>query len=228
MKNNLRIPKEEKKLMMIRIEELITSGFTNQTSIANALNISQSSVHRFIKEIEQNLADRNKKTVSAKRAVRISQLEHILKLALESYTKSLKDDIETTTSSSGCVKCMTNGEIDIDGEIVVCPDCFGNGEIRSKTVKRKHKSGDSSMLRVAADCIKECARIQGVYIDNSKARATLKQLTMEKKNGEIKDKVEELYIDAPVDLLINAKRVIEELKLTKDTTIEVEAVRITE
>ncbi len=228
------VAKADKEEMLNRVEELIVSGFTNQTAMAKSMNVSQPTISRMIKKIELRLAERHRRSTKAKRATRISQLEHILNLAVESYKKSLKDDVETTTHTQGCMACGTLGKIDKDGEMITCPSCFGKGVLENKTVKRKIKSGDSSMLRVATDCIKECARIQGVYIDAGKSKGTLRQLTLNQKkisDTEIESKIEELYIDAPVDLLINAKRLITELQETKEKTTErkvIESVKITD
>ncbi len=94
------------------------------------------------------------------RARRVKQLEGILQKAINSFEKSLKDNEEEQWMVRPCSKCA-GAEPDLDEP--PCKECRGKGEVRSRSGKIKGTSGDPAFLKVAEDCVKEAARLEGLY-----------------------------------------------------------------
>ena len=190
--------------------------------------ISQATVSRIIREIEAGNAKIDHKPTRVKRAIIKRQFGHIHRIAIEAWEKSCEDEIETTVFSQNCSVCNGTGEIGTDSEIAqVCSDCQGTGKIETHKTKIRKRTGDSSYLKIAVDCIRESGKLEGSYKDGKGSKMTVKRLLAESKKvgGEIQTRVEEIYAEVPTDLILKAKQTIEELQKSAELTekpIEVE------
>lgn len=214
-RKTFRLSKERKREMYQRIEELITRGVTNQQQIATAMNVSQPTVSRAIKILQKQMVLRDRTSLDTKRSFRVQQLGKILQIAIEAFDRSIENETEVTTQSRLCRVCEATGNVSNEkDDRVKCSECAGTGEITITTHKSKRKSGDSSFLKVCVDCVREIGRMEGSYVDKSSAVASVRRLIAESKetNGVIEKRVEELYIDVPVDLILRAKQTIDELR----------------
>ena len=81
------------------------------------------------------------------------------------------------------------------------------------------RHGDPTLLSVAKSCIAEAAKLQGCYPETVKfGRSTLvEQASLV--GGEVKRSVEELYFEAPVDLIIKAKATLDQLRLASNRSV---------
>src|SRR5262249_42585794 len=93
---------------------------------------------------------------------------------------------------------------------LVCPQCDGDGKIVTETRKVSGKPGDSEFLNVAKAAFIECGRIEGIYpATGSVFKKTVERSTVD---GEIRERVDELYIEAPYELVLRAKASLDELR----------------
>jgi len=104
-----------------------------------------------------------------------------------------------------CEECGGTGH-----EVAKCRLCAGEGKIKVETTKVKGQAGDPAFLRVAKDCFAEMARLSDLYPRN----ATVKKLTMSSKEvgGQIEKTIEGLYLDAPMETIIRARAVVDEIE----------------
>lgn len=196
---------------MIRLEQMILRGNTNQTQLAAAFGVSQPTIHKWMKEIEQGWRDRELENLDDKRRKRVYQLDNILSMALASFDRS-KVSEEFTIASQTCPICKgSRREKDESGIVIDCRHCGANGVVDVETVKSKQTPGDAIFLKVALECIREAGRLEGIYPQKSGQRLT--RATEEiKENGTIQRQVEELYLEAPNEGIIQAKAMLERLR----------------
>jgi len=84
-----------------------------------------------------------------------------------------------------------------------CKVCNGDGVVLQEVVTRtvKGQAGDSSLLRVASDCFKEAAKIQGLYPEKG-----------EKHEHVHFHQDQNAFAEAPSDLLVDALSAIRRLE----------------
>lgn len=136
------------------------------------------------------------------RLARRKELEHIRKLAAESYWRSRQDEIEITTEMvlAACSVCSGSGLAAGD----FCPACDGNGEVMVEKVRKRVRgqAGDSSFLKVMGWTVVEQAKLEGLHV--------------ERKEVEVSGQVEHLHAHASITR--------EDLaRLTDDQLLELEA-----
>lgn len=210
--------KINKSKLISGIEECLDSGIRNQTRIATELNCSQSTVNRLMREYFVGLTEIKEESSKASRLIQIGQLSFIHVKAYEAWLESLKDTHEVEVSIHHCGVCNGTGEKDHED----CVDCKGTGEIQSTKTKIKKSTGDPAYLKIAVDCIRQAAKLQGTEIDKS-GRVNIQKMIASAREvgGEIEQKVEAMYIEAPIDLILQAKQILS--KLEDQKTIEVES-----
>jgi len=189
------------------------------------------------------------RTQEDRRTIRIKQLENIAILALSEFAQSKKNSKEKTVVSQPCRQChgdkivmdknkicQTCEGLKIDetfpGQYSMCMDCNGTGfgtkrcrecrgtgETKINTLKVKQECGDPAYLTIAKAAFLECARLEGLTFDS---RITLGKQLIEASagvDGVISQKIEEIYFDAPVDVIIQAMAAMDELR-RKGTRID--------
>jgi len=149
-----------------RIREMLLRGVSNQQEIAAAFGVSQPLVSKDIKAIMEEWREEEKGKGIQKRDKRIKQLEMAAKEAFDSWIKSKesKEEVSTTYTPKKCTTCYGKGKIKDTGD--TCSKCNGSGEIVEEIVRRSVSGspGDPSFLRTFNDCIKEMAKLEGLYV----------------------------------------------------------------
>lgn len=212
--------KVEHRNRLKRLEQMMLRGITNQHDIAAAFGVAQSSVSNWMKEVYTAWAEADAQDSIAERTVRVKQLEYILTQALNSYDISRRDAEEWEVTERPCESCGGSGKwLPKDStETKPCRGCNGKGQIKSERTKSKAQAGDPTFLKVAKDCIVEAARLKGLYPVKMTVGRSLMQTSADA-GGEFQKRVETLFFEAPVDLIIQAKAMLEELKThAKPTT----------
>lgn len=212
-RETFQIPHKEKKIEQIR--EWLIEGNTSQQTMAKRLDISQATVCRLVKALDEKTVKQDKRPIRAKRSIRIGQFDKLKALALNAWIQSCNDEIEITTHTKDCPICRGTGKIQTGTEPETdCIDCKGIGLIAEIKKRVRNKTGDSSYMKIAVDCVREMGRLEGSYADKSKSNITAARLIKESKmvDGEVRESIEALYVNAPVDVLLKAKQAIAELK----------------
>lgn len=220
-KFNTTLNKAEK---MQVIEYLMATGETNQYVIAEKVGCSQPNVRTLMQAIRKENVREDNSTVKEKRATRIRQLAHIHRLALTKFADSCKEEVEVSTTIMKCGICSGVGKVNNEK----CLDCDGSGKSEIIKTKITQKSGDSSYIRIAVDCVKESGKLEGSYMNPTTEKATIKRLLKESKmvGGELQERVEEIYFEAPLELILKAKATIDELKRKSNDAIEAESKKV--
>lgn len=219
---------------MMRLEQMILRGNTNQSQLAAAFGVDQSTVCHWIREIEADWKKREYDKLDDRRRYRIKQLENIVSMALASYDRSRLDEEEFTISQKTCPICDGTKEMKQDGTTTKCRGCDGVGYVQTEQTKVKGKAGESSFLKVAVDTIKEIGRLEGLYPE--KSGITRRSALVESHVGEdgvLRQRIDELYVDAPDDMIVQALSDLDRLEEAakkarekKAKTIEAKARRI--
>lgn len=122
-----------------------------------------------------------------------------------------------------CVACRGTGE---QPDLPKCGECGGRGRLVITTTKTRGQAGDSSFLSVARMSIESAAKLEGFCPrrQGPGGGMTLHQTIREETRGvggELETRVQELYVDAPSDLLIQCKVALEKLRGgLKDGTVK--------
>ena len=201
-----------------KAEVMVCRGITSGQEISIALGCGPQDAYKLLKTIyERWRADPNQ-DVQDRRLLRTKQLEVVLQKANAAFERSCKDVEEFSTVESVCTAC--NGRKEFKDEKSAsgfsdCKSCNGVGRVITEKVTIRKKVGDPAFLALAKEVIKELAKIDGIVTDKKVTISnTLVQQSM-KLGGEIEQSVRELYIEAPVETLIKAKLLLEELDLAE-------------
>ena len=206
--------KKRKAQLMIDMESILDTGIRNQGVIASKLGIAQPTVCKMLKEYYSYLADEKTTPVKSDRMIQLHQIAHIQVLSLNAWKDSLQDFHEVEVTIHHCTVCSgtgTNPDTHDD-----CLDCQGTGKIESTKTKIRKSTGDSSYLKITLDCIKQIAKLQGTEIDKS-GRINIQKMiaTAREVGGEIEQRVEAVYVEAPIDMLLKAKQILADLEEKK-------------
>lgn len=168
----------QKQVRLVKIEQLLRKGITNQNALAARLGISQPTVSKYVAEIYDNWLHDNPRSARKARMLRVRQLEHVAVQAIDSYERSRKDQEEVTTvyQPVRCKGCKGTGWKDGKEETEKwCEYCDGSGTTLQEVVTRKIKgqAGDAAFLKTAKDAIAECAKIMGLYRKEKKEEKPL-------------------------------------------------------
>jgi len=201
-----------------KAERLICNGITSPREIGIALGIELRFVHAISKNIyERWRADPNQE-IEDKRNLRSKQLEVVLQKAHQAFECSRKDVEEFSTEESVCRAC--NGRKQFKDETSAsgfsdCKSCNGVGRIITEKVTVKKKVGDPAFLALAKEVVKELAKIDGI-VQDKKVTVNNTMITQSMQlGGEVEQSVRELYVEAPIETLMKAKLLLEELDLAE-------------
>ena len=209
-----------------RVEEMILHGVSNRSQMAAAFGVSPDTIENDIIFIRANWLEQNKATAQENAAKRILQLEHIAHLALLSFERSRQDKTERTIVEKACDNPLCKEGIimdNISGKNSECPRCLGTCKVSVETVKVSGQAGDSSFLNAAKACVSECARIEGVYPNHTnilqKFTKTETKIHESEDGQKIVQTIQELYVQAPDDEVVNALAMLERLRESAKTKV---------
>ena len=156
-----------KRRAKVRIDLL--NGIENRTELANKYGVE---VVTITKDIQAIMLSIRKQFVEDG----IYESELIQQRMVKVYAESVNgfersqrnaEKIKTTYEIRPCIKCGSSGTIiNNDGEEQQCNKCNGEKEVVVEIVTRevKGQSGDPTFLKVQLDCLKEIARLKGLYL----------------------------------------------------------------
>lgn len=212
-----------------RLEELILKGNTNQIQLAAALNVSNTTISTWIKDIRKDWKEREIVNLDEQRRFRIKQLEHVSTLAFNGFDRSRKSKEEISLVEEICPRCDGKGSYTRNELTEPCMVCSETGRVVKEKISVKQSPGDPAFLKIAIETIREIGKIEGVYPvrENNKLL-----LSATKVNGEVRERIAAIYSDVPDDLLAEAlatiDRVEEATKSKRKKTIEAESRRVDE
>ena len=216
---------------LLRLEHLLIRGTSNQSQLAAAFGVCQKTICNWINEIYKRWAEVGGRTTEDKRALRVKQLEAIAIAALNEFETSKKNAEELGVTSRRCTLCNGTGLKQVNPhENVECNECGGVGEIEQLNKRIRGRTGDPAYLTVAKTCIESAAKLEGLYPETSTKIS--KTIIEEGRTvgGEIQRRIEEVYIEAPIELIIKSKAILDQLRVegkkTEQKTIEVEGNKV--
>ena len=205
-----------------RLENLIIRGISNQQQLANAFGVCQATITNWINEIYKRWAESAGRTTTEKRALRIKQLEGIAAISLNEFELSRKNAEEIGVVSRRCLICKGSGLKRVSqSENVECNECGGVGEVEVVNKRVKGQTGNPAYLAIAKTCIEAAAKLEGLYPETAKISKTILE-EGRIVGGETQRRLEQIYIEAPVELIIKAKAMMDRLKTEAKKVIEVE------
>lgn len=165
-KLSLRQKRIRRQTALVKLEEHLRRGVTNQTELAAAFGVSQPTISRWISIIYDQWLRQDPERAQQERQLRVRQLEGIAHQALIDYERSREneEEISTTYTPKKCPRCSGSG-MDSQDDEEWCPKCEGEGEIQEQTIHRRvrGKAGDVNFLRAAKECFVECAKLKALY-----------------------------------------------------------------
>jgi len=198
-----------------RLEAKLLRGVTNQNQLSAAFQVKQPHISTAIKDIRARWRERTEESLEDMRMNRIHQIENIALLALNSYEASRDIKTEHTVVEKVCSVCDGLGtDEDKPGEVEKCRRCDGSGVEVQSTMKKTGQAGDASHLRLAKECFVEAAKIEGsIPLSSGAGKLTMLRTGVGvEDNGELKRSVEGYHLEAPVDQLMAAMSVLDDLK----------------
>lgn len=207
-----------------RLEHRLLRGVTSAVELSAAFNKPLNAMHKDIAKVRERWLKNSPKEAEHAKVTRIRQLEHVAILALDSYQRSRQDVEEITSVKKRCMACGGTGKIDRKPAPEDCGDCGGTGMTTVETRRVKGQAGDAGFLKVARECFVEAGKIEGVNNTASLTMKNLAKIAGELPDGPMKIDAMELTLEAPIDVLIRAKVLLEELeegrKAGKITVVE--------
>ena len=200
-----------------RTEEMMLRGVKNRFQIAAAHGISVPQASKDMAEIRKRWLERDPASKEHLSKERVVQLESLLQKSVNAFDRSRIDE-EFRIVANQCERCGGTGNHQKDGISEPCRSCNATGKIVSQTTVTRESPGDPSFLKVAKDCIVEIAKLQGLYPEKSGSAAAValgSVRTITEKagiGGNIREQVEELYLQAPVDVLLATMAALDNLK----------------
>lgn len=224
-----------------RISDLINRGCTNMSQIAGALGVSVATISLDVKCILRGMERQQRISRDRKRALRVDQLMAVAYESRNGFDRSCKDTQEHISAQKLCMQCggmkvhiVTDDDSGLDTP-VDCMVCSGTGFVTEKTVKRKRKkAGDPAFLRIAQVCIREAAKLEGLYPpkdDPGKQQDHRDAAVLIHNEINIADGGHNPFKLAPPEMVLEAKAAMARLTEAareadeERRTIEVEAVR---
>lgn len=157
------------------------------------------------------------------RIQRITELEQIKRLALESYHRSRQDKEEITTRYDNvlCEDCNGTGRL----PQCKCLNCDGTGRVNEEVVTRKvsGQAGDSPFLEVARKCTVEIAKMEALY-----AQPEVKVQHVISGEASVVMTIEQKYKEADPELIIQAKAALARLEESTKKTVQGHVVKVEE
>lgn len=201
-----------------KVEKMVMMGVTSHNEIATTFGVSNMTVIRWLREINERMRTERNQDVEDARNLRVSQLSNIYRKAMAGFEKSREENAEETVERVRCRTCQGEGTVEErPNQWEDCPTCHGKGLVVEKVVKKvKTSPGDSTFLRVAKDIVMEMAKIEGVVSPETTKLVSTRLL--QSSNGapdDLKQEIRQLYIEAPEDTVIKAMLALEELDLSR-------------
>lgn len=190
----MRNPKNQKTSLEVikrreRVRDFLLQGMFNQVKIAAALGVSQVTISSDIHAIFNQWRGDSIKETRRKRDLVVRQLDHAAYKAMVAFDRSCQvaEEMQTVYHPKPCEDCCGTGFKSGDehsGEW--CETCGGNCVVMVEVVTRRAKgqAGDSSFLRVFNECVREKARLWGLYPSMAGKVVNKKSLHLHQHNGQ--------------------------------------------
>jgi hypothetical protein len=229
----------EKQERLRRVEDAVLRGVTNQTELASYFNVDSTTISGYMKEIKQSWLTQNEKDPATLRLLRIKQLEHIHGLALNTFENSQGEEVRTSVILKICDVCHGTGKISKihvdedddeynkhldelhDDHSSECGYCSGRGKVPTEKITKTVNHGDPAFMKLAIDAIKEISKLEGNYPGS----ISLKKIQKTNEHGEIDSTLEEIYAEAPTDMIVEARAILD--KLAQRTKKTIDQIKIT-
>lgn len=205
-------PRKIQTLEMVRkIEKFLRRGYSSQWEIAVALGIPQRRVSYYIRYIYDKWRKEAPEEYARKITVRIRQLENIMQEAYLAYDKSKRGEETQSWITRPCSACA--GAEDVQGNGMApdaaCSECNGTGKVTTMHAAIKDSAGDPAYLKVAQDCIKQCAHLETLLLNGGSMRPQKIEITGAV--GLINVQVPQQYAGVAADKLLEARAMLQQL-----------------
>ncbi len=158
------------------VEKELLRGETRVSHLAKKFGVSRQTIFNDLQIIRKQWSlTYTGQEWAHRRIQRISQLEELFRLAIESFENSKRPTIKTDTkySINVCRNCGGGGiDEDLDD---YCYDCDGTGECMVKTSEStvKHSNGDNAFLSTAQKTLAEIGKLEGLYVNRSEVHGDI-------------------------------------------------------
>lgn len=198
----------ERYVRLQQLNPLLASGSYTITELANRFGVNPGIIHADREYIYENWwKSEHREEVADARLQRVKELEHIKKLALESYHRSRQDKEEVTTryDKTICDECQGTGKL----PKCTCIACEGLGYVMEEVITRKiaGQAGDCSFLETARKVIIDICKLEALAKDPEiKVQHVV--------SGDVRHSVEleKRFTDVDPELIIQAKLALARLE----------------
>lgn len=205
------IATNERRARLVKIEESILRGYTNQNDLAAKFGVTQQQISNDLREIHDTWKREGIDKTKERRRLRVKQLEYVIQLAHNAFQVS-RGDVERgeTEKHEVCKDCEGMGVKEGDW----CDACDGNGFIKSVslTIKKQGQAGDPNWLAIIKNCNAEINRLEGNYTPPVKRIQKNTTVSGAVLHAGLTAKDGNLYLLASGDDIIQAKVALERLK----------------
>ena len=159
-----------KRMAAVR-KDYLSGGVTSQLELAERYGLSSATISIYVREILKQIREEDQSTASDQKALMERRLLAVLSSSKDSYERSKKNAIETSTvyNTVKCKQCKGTGfepsEDEDDESEEWCLTCEGEGTVVVEVVTQRVKgqAGDSSHLTNMLNAIKEWNKLHGNY-----------------------------------------------------------------
>ena len=192
-----------------KVEKFLKRGVTNQFQIAAALSVSQCTISYDVKSIMEDWVDSDPETTQRRRRLRVQQLEAVAQEAWNGFDRSRLDGEKLRFVTRICPNCAGIAD---DPEDPPCKVCGGKGTTTERSEEVVGRCGDPTFLKIAKDCLTECAKMEGVYPKKEsklQVEGVLAHLQVPSLEGNP-------YKDTPVDMLLKVRHLLSQIEGSSD------------
>lgn len=185
-----------------KVERYMRRGYTSQREIAAALGVSATQIHYDMQAIWSTWVEEQPQTRKERLQHRIKQLEHLIQESWNAWERSKKPEEGDNTLSKDCPVChgVEPDVEDLDDDAPQpepCVRCGGTGLIQEVRTFKKGQSGDPAYLAIIKEAIKECGRLEGLYVKRVAAKVTGHTTSLQVvADGRFKDTSDTLLLEA--------------------------------
>lgn len=198
--------------LMQKIEKLMIRGVNTKYEIAAMYNVNVQQVDRLMKQVYElwKLQRQQDPELAEQKDLRCRQYEMLYRESLDSFERSKIRQVGTETKPKECETCDGLGKLeDLPNQFRKCQMCDGSGVVEEEEPVYVQVPGDPAFLRLAKDVLNEMTKFEGTAPVAASARSML--ITAQQVGGQVQTRVEELYTEAPVETLLRAKSVLDDL-----------------